>query len=60
MTLYDIPRTLTAKEIVLASSFPQDYDFGRKKPQFICGMCVPPVMTAQIAHQLYLQWLSKL
>ena len=28
------------------------------EPQYFIGMSVPPVMTAQIAHQVYLQWLK--
>jgi len=27
--------------------------------KYLIGMSVPPVMTAQIAHQIWLQWLSK-
>ncbi len=42
------------------SSFPQDYDFGTQKPEYICGMSVPPIMIAQIATQVYEQWLTKL
>lgn len=30
------------------------------RPVYLIGMSVPPVMTAQIAHQLNLQWFSKL
>lgn len=25
-------------------------------PKYLIGMSVPPVMTAQVAHQIYLQW----
>lgn len=38
-------------------SFPQDYDFGDQSAQYICGMSVPPVMMAQIATEVYQQWL---
>ena len=27
-----------------------------REVQYVCGMCVPPVMMAQIARQIYLQW----
>lgn len=37
-------------------SYPQDYNFKTIKPIYIIGMSVPTVMTAQIAHQIYLQW----
>jgi DNA (cytosine-5)-methyltransferase 1 len=30
------------------------------KPGYLIGMSVPPVMTAQIAKQVYEQWLSKI
>lgn len=26
----------------------------------VCGMSVPPVMMAQVANQVYKQWLSKI
>lgn len=28
-------------------------------PKYLIGMSVPPVMTAQIANQIYLQWFKK-
>ena len=43
-------------DIVNCSTFPQDYDFMGEDVQRVCGMCVPPVMMAQIARQIYLQW----
>ena len=45
---------------VFSCFFPQDYDFGTQKPEYICGMSVPPIMIAQIATQVYEQWLTKL
>jgi len=45
----------------LIGSYPIDYnhlDFNN--PQYLIGMSVPPVMTAQIANQIYEQWISKL
>lgn len=53
-------RYLNEEEIILASSFPLDYDFGRQRAGYVCSMCVPPVMMAQIASQIYKQWLSRL
>jgi len=41
-------------------SYPLDYDFKGNKVPYIVGMSVPPVMTANIATEIYLQWLSKL
>lgn len=43
-------------DIINCSTFPQDYDFMGRDVQYVCGMCVPPVMMAQIARQIYLQW----
>ena len=41
------------------SSFPQDYDFGKENAKYICGMSVPPNMMANIASEIYKQWLIK-
>ena len=48
------------EEFKLIGTFPLDYDFIENKPQYLIGMSVPPVMTAQIATKIYEQWLSKL
>jgi DNA (cytosine-5)-methyltransferase 1 len=45
-------------DLVKIGSFPSDYNFGPVKPQYLIGMSVPPVMTAQVAHQVYRQWLE--
>ena len=50
----------TDKDLLLSSSFPLDYKTKGKSLKYILGMSVPPVMMAQIANQVYLQWLSKL
>lgn len=50
---------LSKQDIVNISTFPQDYDFMDQNPQYICGMSVPPNMTANIATQVYEQWLRK-
>lgn len=39
------------------ATFPQDYNFINQKPQYICGMSVPPNMTANIATEIWKQWL---
>ena len=46
-----------ALDFVSSTSFPQDYNFGDQKPQYITGMSVPPVMMAQVATEVYNQWL---
>lgn len=54
--------TLIDKDTVsLIGSYPLDYDhLDFNNPQYLIGMSVPPVMTAQIAKQVYEQWLSKI
>jgi len=49
-------RTLNKKELCLIGSFPLDYNFLSVDPNYLIGMSVPPVMTAQIAYQIYKQW----
>ena len=41
------------------STFPQDYNFLDQKPKYICGMSVPPNMMANIATEIYKQWILK-
>lgn len=57
---FDIPKYLSATEVCCISSFPQDYNFGKEQPWYVCGMSVPPVMMANVASNIYEQWLSKL
>ena len=57
---YEQKRKLTKKELCKIGSFPLDYDFMKNKPIYFIGMSVPPVMMAQIANQIYKQWLSKI
>jgi DNA (cytosine-5)-methyltransferase 1 len=40
-------------------TYPLDYNFKTVEPQYLIGMSVPPVMTAQIANQIKIQWLDK-
>lgn len=57
---YHKPSFLSDMECVLASSFPGDYDFCGERPNYVCGMSVPPVMMAQVASRIWEQWLSKI
>ena len=57
---YEQERTLFTDEICLAGSFPLDYSFKSNKPVYIVGMSVPPVMIAQIATEIYNQWIVPL
>ena len=54
-----IARPLNKKELILGGSFPLDYNFLDCKPNYLIGMSVPPVMMAQIANQIYLQFFNK-
>lgn len=60
---YENSYCLSESEQLQISTFPMDYKFpnpnkvnGNISLGFYVGMSVPPVMTAQIAHQIYLQW----
>lgn len=45
--------------VLNGTKFPQDYDFGRQSPHYICGMSVPPLMMARVAQNVHQQWISK-
>jgi len=51
---------LTDDEYCIIGTYPLDYNFIDIEPKYLIGMSVPPVMTAQIANQIYVQWLKKL
>jgi DNA (cytosine-5)-methyltransferase 1 len=57
--LFDAPKYTSKNEACKIGSYPLDYVFCGKKPHYLIGMSVPPVMTAQIASEIYNQWLSK-
>jgi DNA (cytosine-5)-methyltransferase 1 len=57
-TLYSEPRYRNDKEVIVCGTYPLDYNFKSIEPKYLIGMSVPPVMTAQIAHEIYLQWLK--
>lgn len=54
------PNEVSIKNLIQASTFPLDYDFGESKPKYVVGMSVPPIMVARIAIEIYNQWLSKI
>lgn len=51
------PLFLSRNEILRLSSFPIDFNATDKQIGYLAGMSVPPVMMAQIATQIYEQWL---
>lgn len=57
---HDMPTYFHHEDHILGGTFPKDYNFDLIKPKYLIGMSVPPVMTAQIATEIYNQWLSKL
>jgi DNA (cytosine-5)-methyltransferase 1 len=59
-TVEEKPELITNNEFCKIGSYPQDYKFIKQIPKYLIGMSVPPVMTAQIATEIYNQWLSKL
>jgi len=52
--------SISDREILLAGSFPQDYNFLDQKCNYVVGMSVPPLMTAKISEQIHKQWLSRI
>lgn len=55
-----IKRIINKKESCLIGSFPQDYNFLDLPFRYLIGMSVPPVMMAQVSHQIYEQWLKNI
>ena len=52
----------TAEDIITVQTFPYDYNFvnySTNNIQYVCGMSVPPNMMANIATEIWKQWLSK-
>lgn len=57
--LFDYPRIINERERGRAATFPEDYDYTGADLNFLTGMCVPPVMTAQIATEIAQQLFNK-
>lgn len=51
---------LTDDEYKQIGTYPLDYNFKSIEPKYLIGMSVPPVMTAQIANQIRIQWLDQI
>ncbi len=54
--LFDEFRKPNKYESCCIGSFPLDYNFENVKYNYLIGMSVPPVMTAQIVSEIYEQW----
>lgn len=54
---WDRPVRMSGRAIARLQSFPDDYNFGKRSAQYVCGMSVPPFMmrgiAAQIVEQLF-------
>ena len=46
------------EELKRCGSYPLDYNFIKTKVDYLVGMSVPPIMTAQIATRIYKEWLK--
>lgn len=57
---HDLPTYFHPDDLIKGGSFPSDYNFLNLKHKYLIGMSVPPVMTANIATEIYNQWLSNL
>lgn len=55
---YNEIRNLNDTEYIRISSFPKDFDFCGISVRYVCGMSVPPLMTARIALEIRKQWFS--
>ena len=56
--VYD-KRGATAEDFINVSTFPQDYDFCGNSVIYVTSMCAPPNMMANLATEIYRQWLRK-
>jgi DNA (cytosine-5)-methyltransferase 1 len=52
------PHYLSNDNICQIGTYPLDYNFKNIEPKYLIGMSVPPVMTAQIANQIKMQWFN--
>ena len=52
---YHKPEVLSDHELCQIGTFPVDYKFTGANAKYLIGMSVPPVMMAQVAHQVYEQ-----
>jgi DNA (cytosine-5)-methyltransferase 1 len=53
------PRWFNKSEYCSCGTYPLDYNFNGIEPKYLIGMSVPPVMIAQIARQIAIQWFRK-
>lgn len=51
---------LSDDDLISIGSFPEDYNFLDNNKQYLIGMSVPPIMTAQISLRIKEQWFDQL
>jgi DNA (cytosine-5)-methyltransferase 1 len=56
---YKYCRKLNNEELIKIGTYPLDYNFKKIQPQYLIGMSVPPIMTAQIATEINKQWFKQ-
>ena len=49
---------LSDEDFRRVQSFPSDYNFKNQNVQYVCGMSVPPNMMANVALEIWNQWLK--
>jgi len=59
LAMQDTPEDSSDNEYKMIGSYPLDYNFGGIPSKYLIGMSVPPVMMAQIAHHINVQWFNK-
>ena len=57
---FDVPGSISDRDLKLIQTFPQDFKFLTQNVQYICGMSVPPIMMKKISEQIKIQLLDKL
>lgn len=56
---WEAPRLLSKLQASRLQSFPDDYDFLKNDPKYVCGMSVPPLMMQRVANQIAHQLFNK-
>lgn len=59
LTRYDLPNHIGRLDACQIGTFPIDYNFLNLQSNYLIGMSVPPVMMAQVAHQVYEQLIKE-
>jgi len=53
------PRSVSDHELTRLTTFPEDYDYGKLNPIYVCGMSVPPRMMEALAREIRRQCLDQ-